>query len=228
MALVVFDCFDTVVVSAPDAPRAEHWAGLFARHLGIPVARAQRAIYPMITSCLGDGAMNLATEDVLRRTLCRGADAPSLSEALAALWTAAGNADGRYTAAPGVAGLLARLRAEGHTLRLLSNCILTREQMTHLLRDLDLFEPFDELHLSSEGVGKKPDPAFFRRAATGVWDRIVMVGDSVEIDLTAAGQLGWDTVDVLTEPDPWGAVLDRAAGAGSSSTPLPEKVGRCS
>ncbi|QFZ18901.1 AMP-binding protein [Saccharothrix syringae] len=220
MALVVFDCFDTIVVPTPNAPRLEQWADLFAAHLRIPQARARRAVYPMITSCLGDGPMNLATEDVLRRTLCRGPGAPPLADALDALWVAAGNADGRYAAAPGVHALLARLRAEGHTLRLLSNCVLTRDHMTRLLRDLDLLAPFDELHLSSEGVGKKPGRAFFQRAAHGSWDRVVMVGDSPEVDLATAADLGWATVDVLAEPDPWAAVLARAGGAPADPEPL--------
>jgi FMN phosphatase YigB (HAD superfamily) len=209
MALVVFDCFDTLLTSAPDAPQPEHWSGLFARHLRIPEAEAKRAVYPLITSCLGEGSMNIATEDILLRTVCRGAGAPSLPSALTALWAAAGNDDGRYAAAAGVRQLLARLRAEGHTLRLLSNCVLTRQHMIRLLGELGLLGLFSELHLSSEGVGKKPFQPFFGRAARGSWEQIVMVGDSYEIDLAVAEDLGWDTVNVTTEPHPWAAVTAR-------------------
>lgn len=214
--LVVFDCFETLVKSTASAPRPEHWASLFARHLGISSVRAQRAIYPMINSCLSYGQINMSTEHVLRRTLCRGSDTPSMAEALSALWVAAGNADGRYIAADGARGLLEHLVASGHTVRLLSNCILTRGQMARLLRELDLLKPFDEMHLSSEGVGKKPDLAFFARAARGVWEEVVMVGDSYEIDIAPADRLGWHTVNVSTEANPWHAVVRRIDGISSS------------
>lgn len=218
--LVVFDCFETLVKPIPDAPGPEHWADLFARHLGVSSAQAQRAIYPMISSCLSGGQMNMSTEYILRRTLCRGSDTPSMAEALNALWAAAGNADGRYIAADGARGLLEHLVASGHTVRLLSNCILTRGQMTHLLRELDLLKPFDEMHLSSEGVGKKPDPAFFARASSGVWEEVVMVGDSYEIDIAPADRLGWHTVNVSTEANPWHTVVRWTNGislSGNSS-----------
>jgi len=211
MARVIFDCFETVVCSTPDTPRPEHWTDLFAEHLSISTIRARRAVYPLITSCLSADAINLSTEEVLRRTVCRGADAPQIQEALEAVWAAAGNSSNQYVAAPGVHAVLAQLRAEGHSVRMLSNCILTQAQMKRLLDELDLFDSFDELHLSSEGLGKKPQPDFFKQAATGSYEAVVMVGDSDEVDLATARQLGWKTVNICTEPDWWSAVLAQVA-----------------
>ncbi|MGK5627873.1 HAD family hydrolase [Streptomyces sp. URMC 123] len=205
--LFVFDCYDTLVVER-DPGREPDLAGLFAEHLDVSVPLAKRILYPVLAGAFRPYAVQEETGAVLARGLARYRPDRSLRQAEEALWHAVGNADGRYRAAARSVELLRRIRAAGHEVRLLSNCVLGESGMHRLLDTTGLSGHLDRCHFSSEGRGKKPDPTFLRRAADGRWSTIVMVGDSPTLDIEPARALGWETVQIRPERPCWERVAE--------------------
>lgn len=203
--LFLFDCYDTLVVES-DSDHRPDLAALFAHRLGIRDLLAKRVLYPVLSGAFRAEHQE-RTETVLRRGLDRhGLHDVSDEEAAEALWYAAGNADGRYRAASGSHALLNQLRDEGHVVRLISNCVLAPGGMNRLLESVGLAGHITVAHYSSEGRGKKPDPDFFRQAGDGQWAEVVMVGDSVPLDLEPARALGWQAVRIDPHKPCWSAV----------------------
>ncbi|GAA4009661.1 hypothetical protein GCM10022384_63950 [Streptomyces marokkonensis] len=204
--LFLFDCYDTLVLErTPGSAPAP--AALFAHHLGVTETTAKRILYPILSAAFRPSSVQEATTDLLGRGLRRQGLEQHLDRARDALWWAMGNGDGRHIAAPDCAEVLRHIKKAGHEVRLISNCVLEPEGMHRLLTGLGLSEFIDRAYYSSEGLGRKPDLAFFSRAAAGQWDTVVMVGDSEPLDMAPARTLGMRTVQVDPGRPGWDEVL---------------------
>ncbi|MDJ1130775.1 HAD family hydrolase [Streptomyces iconiensis] len=199
-ALVVFDCFGTLVTSRPLPDPEQFTAGLAdvleldRRTAGAVV----RTVYGAVFTAMSDPyALQPATMDLLDAAL-REQGAPRRVPAMErALWHALGCADpGQYALCEPVADAMRRVSDAGHTVGVLSNCYLPGGLMRALLRQSKVPETYDRALFTADGGPKKPDPRAFRLIGEGDFERRVMVGDSVELDLAPAAALGWDTVRV--------------------------------
>ncbi|GAB3466694.1 HAD family hydrolase [Actinophytocola sediminis] len=198
--LVVFDCFGTLLTSEPLPGPDDLATGLAATlTLDHRVATAvTRRVYRTLFEVMTDPvASQPATVDLLADAL-REQDTHREPAALErALWRTLGcETPGRYRPHEPVATALRRAAEAGHTVRLLSNCYLPGNLMRDLLRRCGVPEVYDRALFSADGGPKKPDPQAFRLIADGDFERRVMVGDSVELDLAPAAALGWETIQV--------------------------------
>ncbi|MFE7812872.1 HAD family hydrolase [Streptomyces sp. NPDC057433] len=198
--LVVFDCFETLLTSRP-LPRPEDLTvGLSdALRLEPSVAAAvTRLVYGTLFGVMTDpGALQPATMDLLDEALREQGTSREPEELQSALWRALRCDDpGHYLVCEPGATAARRTAEAGHTVRLLSNCYLPGNLMRDLLRNCGVPEVFDKAMFSADGGPKKPDPRAFQSIAEGSFERRVMVGDSLEIDLSPAAALGWETIQI--------------------------------
>lgn len=206
-AVVVFDCFDTVVLSRP-LPGAEHFTSCLTGVLALDPRCAGEVVHTVfgavLTAMSDRSALQPATLDLLEAALrARGVRRPGV-DLEEALWQALGCADpDQYTLCEPMADAMRRAAGRGHTVRLMSNCYLPGPLMRRLLRGLKVPEVYDRALFTADGGPKKPDPRAFRLIGEGAFTRRVMVGDSEELDIEPARALGWDTVRVNpVNPDP--------------------------
>ncbi|MFD3758958.1 HAD family hydrolase [Streptomyces sp. NPDC058622] len=206
-AVVVFDCFDTVVLSRP-LPGADHFTACLADVLALDPRRAGavvRTVFDALLAAMTDpSAPQPPTLGLLDTALRERGEPRGTADLEEALWRALGCADpGQYTLCTPMADAMSRAAAAGHTVRLLSNCYLPGPLMRRLLYGLKVPEVYDRALFTADGGPKKPDPRAFRLIGAGEFDRRVMVGDSAELDIEPARALGWDTVHVNpAHPDP--------------------------
>ncbi|MFE2523299.1 HAD family hydrolase [Streptomyces sp. NPDC059382] len=206
-AVVVFDCFDTLVLSRP-LPGAEHFTACLTEGLALDTRRAEavvRTVFDAILTAMTDPlAPQPPTLDLLDNALRERGEPREIADLEEALWQALGCADpGQYTLCAPMADAMSRAAAAGHTVRLMSNCYLPGPLMRRLLHGLRVPEVYDRALFTADGGPKKPDARAFRLIGEGDFDRRVMVGDSAELDIEPARALGWDTVHVNPErPDP--------------------------
>jgi putative hydrolase of the HAD superfamily len=126
----------------------------------------------------------------------------------------------RFAAFADVPDALARLRAAGHRIVVVSNWDVSLHEM---LRTTGLDALVDGAISSAEAGARKPDPAIFRRAlaiagAAGAGERPALhAGDSLQLDVAGARAAGLEAVLVARGGVPTGvpdgvAVLDSLAG----------------
>lgn len=95
---------------------------------------------------------------------------------------------------PGVAEMLRRFKAQGHTLGLVADS--RPDTPINVLRHHGLLELFDTLAISEVVGASKPDPEIFRVALEELgipesdYGRVVMVGNNLERDIVGANRLG--------------------------------------
>ncbi|UQX03555.1 HAD family hydrolase [Streptomyces sp. RerS4] len=199
-AVVVFDCFDTVVLSRP-LPGPEWFTSCLADVLALDARCAGEVVHTVfgaVLAAMADrSALQPSTLGLLEAALRERGERRERADLEEALWHALGGADPEHYAlcAP-AADAMRRLAAAGHTVRLLSNCYLPGTLMERLLRRLEVPEVYDRALFTADGGPKKPDPRAFRFIGEGAFERRVMVGDSEELDIEPARALGWDTVRV--------------------------------
>ncbi|MFC5238865.1 HAD family hydrolase [Streptomyces atrovirens] len=214
-ALVVLDCFDTLVTSRP-LPGPERFTVVLADALELDTGSAGavvHTVYGTLYEAMTDpGASQPATLDLMEGALRAQGAVRERAAVEGALWRALGCADpDEYVLCAPVAEAALRAHEAGHTLRLLSNCYLPGDLMWDLLRRAGAPDIFDRGLFTADGGPKKPDARAFRRIGEGDFERRVMVGDSAELDLAPAAALGWDTVRVTPGapvPDAFFTLLD--------------------
>lgn len=213
-AVVVFDCFDTLITSAP-MPGPEVWTATLVRTLDLgprDAGAVVRSVFGTLHAAMSDrSALQPATLDLLDTALREHGVHRDCAAQERALWRALGCDDpGQYQLCEPVAEALRRVADAGHTVRLLSNCYLPSALMRRLLERLRAPEVWDRGVFTADGGPKKPDARVFRDIGDGAFDRRVMVGDSAELDLRPAAALGWDTVRIdpaAPAPEPLYALL---------------------
>jgi HAD superfamily hydrolase (TIGR01549 family) len=95
---------------------------------------------------------------------------------------------------PGMADVLQRFKAQGHTIALVADS--RPETPPNVLRQHELYGLFDYLAISEVVGASKPEPLIFRIAldALGIpeseYHRVVMVGNNLERDIVGANRLG--------------------------------------
>ncbi|MFJ9648365.1 HAD family hydrolase [Streptomyces sp. NPDC004244] len=206
-AVVVFDCFDTLVLSRP-LPGAEHFTACVAEALALDPRRAgevvETVLGAVLTAMSDPSALQPPTLGLLETALRERGERREKADLERALWQGLGCEDpGQYTLCEPIADAMGRVAAAGHTVRLMSNCYLPGPLMRRLLQGLDVPEVYERALFTADGGPKKPDPRAFRLIGQGAFEQRVMVGDSGELDIEPARALGWDTVRVNpAEPDP--------------------------
>lgn len=199
-AVVVFDCFDTLVLSRP-LPGSERFAACLADVLALDARCAGAVVdtvFGAVLAAMSDrSALQPPTLGLLREALREQGERRPGADLDEALWQALGCADpDQYTLCEPAADAMRRVAAGGHTVRLMSNCYLPGPLMRRLLHRLEVPEVYERALFTADGGPKKPDPRAFRLIGEGVFERHVMVGDSEELDIGPARELGWDTVRV--------------------------------
>ncbi|WP_267242635.1 HAD family hydrolase [Streptomyces sp. PR69] len=199
-AAVVFDCFDTLVMSRP-LPGPEEFTACLADVLALDSRSAGEVVHTVFTAvfaAMSDrSALQPSTMSLLDATLRERGKPRKKADLDKALWHALGCADpGQYALCEPAADAMRRTAAAGHTVRLLSNCYLPGNLMRRLLHQLKVPDVYDRTLFTADGGPKKPDPRAFRLIGEGDFERRVMVGDSEEIDIAPAAALGWNTVRV--------------------------------
>ncbi len=208
-ALVVFDCFDTLVTSRP-LPEPGDLARDLAAFLSLEPRTAGAVVESVygavLTAVRNPAALQPATMELLDTALAARGERRAKADLERALWHAWGCADpGAYRLCEPMADAVARVTAAGHTARLLSNCFLPGSLMAELLHRLRA-PAVDRALFTADGGPKKPDRRAYELIGAGEFDRRVMVGDSPQLDIVPAAALGWDTV--LVDPrDPSPAPL---------------------
>ncbi|MFJ2116003.1 MULTISPECIES: HAD family hydrolase [unclassified Streptomyces] len=206
-AVVVFDCFDTLVTSAP-LPGPEVWTASLADTLDLDARDAgavARSVFATLHAAMSDrSALQPATLGLLDAALRERGTPRGIPAQERALWRALGCEDpGQYGLCVPVADALRRVADAGHTVRLLSNCYLPSPLMRRLLERLRAPGVWEQGLFTADGGPKKPDARAFQQIGEGAFDRRVMVGDSPELDLVPAAALGWETVRIdPVRPDP--------------------------
>jgi HAD superfamily hydrolase (TIGR01549 family) len=206
-AVVVFDCFGTVIVEKRPMPGPEDFTASLAGVLRLDAATAAEVVGEVFgtlyAAMVDKSALQPATAGLLDAALRRRDAARSPQELEHALWEALGCAqEDRYELCEPVAEAMLRTAAAGHSVRMLSNCYLPGTLMRRLLTDLKAPE-VDRAHFTADGGPKKPDPRAFELVAEGGFERRIMVGDSPDNDIDPARALGWETVRVdPARPDP--------------------------
>jgi FMN phosphatase YigB (HAD superfamily) len=218
-AVVVFDCFDTLVLSRP-LPGPDHFTACVAEVLALPPARAAEVVGTVmgavLTAMSDPAALQPPTLTLLEGALRERGEERGRADLEEALWQGLGCADpDQYTLCEPMARAMHRIAAAGHSVRLMSNCYLPGSLMHRLLLRLRVPQLYDRALFTADGGPKKPDPRAFRIIGEGVFDRRVMVGDSAELDIEPARALGWDTVHVNpARPDPAELLVLLESGAG--------------
>lgn len=195
MRLFLIDCYGTLV----EGPRrtAHETADALAERLDVAARDAARVLVePLFTGAYLPAERQRSTVGVLRAGLAALDRADRLAATLDVLWETQGNGRRDHVALAGARELLAAIRAQGDAARVISNCVLTPQQMRALLDDVGLGPFVDAVFASSAGRGKKPDPAFVARAGEGDFVERVLVGDDPACDLAPARRLGWKAVAV--------------------------------
>jgi FMN phosphatase YigB (HAD superfamily) len=200
-AVVVFDCFDTLITSRRSLPEPAELTLTLAGELDLdpgPAARVVNTVFGTLLRVMSDpAALQPATVPLLEQALRDEGHRPPREALDRVLWRALGCGDpDRYALYEPVADAIRETAAAGHTVRLLSNCFLPGPLMRRLLGGLKAPEVWDRAHFTADGGPKKPDPRAFRLIGEGDFARRVMVGDSDEDDIVPAAALGWDTVRV--------------------------------
>ncbi len=99
-----------------------------------------------------------------------------------------------WTVFSGARRVLRKLKGEGITVGLLSNWDARGPE---LLRKLQLQSIFSTIVFSFDVGFEKPDPRIFDELVNrlnGSFERIVMIGNHVKIDLEVPNRRGWDTL----------------------------------
>lgn len=199
-AAVVFDCFDTIVMSRP-LPGPETYTARLADVLALDQRCAGQVVHTVFTAvfaAMSDrSALQPPTMALLDAALRERGEPRERADMEKALWHALGCADpDQYALCEPAADAMRRTAAAGHTVRLMSNCYLPGNLMRRLLHQVNVPEVYDRTLFTADGGPKKPDPRAFRLIGEGDFGRRVMVGDSEETDIAPAAALGWDTVHV--------------------------------
>ncbi|GAB3966625.1 HAD family hydrolase [Streptomyces sparsus] len=201
-ALVVLDCFGTLVTELRPMPDAPELAHRLATGLGIPDRTANAVVDELFETFwkvfTDPSAEQPETRDLLTRVLRRHEVRAGPERLDAVMWHLLGPDDGRFALCRPAAEAMTEAAAAGHVVRLLTNCYLPGDQMRRLLRHLDVPDVLDACLFTSDGGPKKPDPRVFRHIGRGTFTRRVMVGDTPWNDTEPARALGWDTV--LVDP----------------------------
>ncbi len=95
---------------------------------------------------------------------------------------------------PGVRKALGWFEKQNFQLVLLSNWDLRARRLLH---NLELFDCFDQLFISSEVGFHKPDPRLFKYALERLNmapEKLCMLGNDIELDLRPAADLGMQTI----------------------------------
>lgn len=205
---VLFDLDGTLMDTAPDI--ADALNRTLAR-LALPAAPTER-----VRGWIGDGAKALLGK-ALAHHGCPERLTPAAWEAFAA--DMADCSGRRSTVHAGVPAMLARLRARGLKLAVLTN---KEGRFAHrLLEQFDLLAPFDTVVAGDTLPVKKPDPAVVHHALAAlgvVASQAALVGDSVTDVRTAraAGVAAWmvahgypgGELSGADAPDAWLASFD--------------------
>ncbi|MFG2097486.1 HAD family hydrolase [Streptomyces sp. NPDC048612] len=199
-AVVVFDCFDTLVTSRP-LPGPREFTACLTDVLALERRCAKEvveAVYTTLFTAMSDrSALQPPTLDLLDAALRERGAAREKAELEKALWYALGCEEpGQYALCAPAAEAMRRTAAAGNTVRLLSNCYLPGSLMRRLLHRVRVPAVYERAHFTADGGPKKPDPRAFRFIGEGDFERRVMVGDSEETDLAPAAALGWETVRI--------------------------------
>ncbi|MEU5401407.1 HAD family hydrolase [Streptomyces sp. NPDC005963] len=202
-AVVVFDCFDTLVTSHRPFPSPEEFTGCLVDVLTVDERRAKAVVgivFGAVYEAMSDRSALQPSTLVLLDTALREHGVLREQAALErALWYALGCADeDRYALCEPAATAMTRVADAGHAVRVLSNCYLPGTLMRRLLNGLKVPEVYDRALFTADGGPKKPDPRAFHLIGEGDFTRRVMVGDSEADDIAPAAALGWDTV--LVDP----------------------------
>ncbi|MBW8090330.1 HAD family hydrolase [Streptomyces hygroscopicus subsp. hygroscopicus] len=206
-AAVVFDCFETLIMSPP-LPGPETFTTRLAEVLRVDqrcAAQTVDTVYTAVFAAMSDrSALQPPTIGLLDAALRKQGEQRSRADLEEALWHALGCTDAdQYALCEPVADAMRRAADAGHTVRLLSNCYLPGNLMRRLLRRTGVPEVYDRALFTADGGPKKPDTRAFELIGAGAFERRVMVGDSEELDIAPAAALGWDTVRVdAADPDP--------------------------
>ncbi|WP_455410004.1 HAD family hydrolase [Streptomyces hiroshimensis] len=206
-AAVVFDCFDTLIMSRP-LPGPEEFTTCLAEVLALDrrcAGEVVHTVFSAVFAAMADrSALQPPTMGLLDEALRERGEPRESADLEKALWHALGCADpGQYALCEPAADAMRRAAAAGHTVRVISNCYLPGNLMLRLMHRMKVPEVYDRTLFTADGGPKKPDPRAFRLIGEGDFERRVMVGDSEEIDIAPAAALGWDTVRV----DPGGPDL---------------------
>lgn len=176
---------DALALKAAYVAAAEgFWKGLSPQHLQVELARLRERLWRQALADVG-----IADPEVARRS------AVSYNDRRRHL----------YALFPGAADLLARLRACGKRLGLVTNGFSeTHRDKIALLR---LGDYFDAIFIADEVGMIKPDPRLFAHACAtldGAPSRGAMVGDRYDRDIAGAREAGLYTVwlNVRNEPLP--------------------------
>lgn len=201
-AAVVFDCYDTLIVSPP-VPGPEEFTACLVDVLALDRRCAQGVVdtvYTAVFEAMADPyALQPPTMGLLDEALREWGRPCGRADLEEVLWQALGCANpGEYALCEPVADAMRRASAAGHSVRLMSNCYLPGPLMRRLLRRMKVPEVYERALFTADGGPKKPDPRAFRLIGEGDFDRRVMVGDSEKLDIAPAAALGWDTV--LVDP----------------------------
>ncbi|MFI0773158.1 HAD family hydrolase [Streptomyces sp. NPDC021212] len=199
-AAVVFDCFETLIMSPP-LPGPETFTVRLAEVLTLDercAARAVETVYAHVFAAMSDrSALQPPIIGLLESALREQGERRSEADLEKALWHAHGCTDAdQYELCEPAAAAMRRAADAGHTVRLLSNCFLPGNLMRRLLRRTGVPEVYDRALFTADGGPKKPDRRAFELIGEGAFERRVMVGDSEELDIAPAAALGWDTVRV--------------------------------
>lgn len=198
-AVVVFDCFDTLVTSRRPLPGPEQFTGCLVDLLGLDQRRAGDVVHivfgAVYTAMSDKSALQPSTLDLLDSALRERGVHRKEADLEQVLWDALGCRDeDRYALCEPAALAMRRVADAGHTVRLMSNCYLPGTLMRRLLNGLHVPEVYDRALFTADGGPKKPDPRAFHLIGEGEFERRIMVGDSEIDDIAPAIALGWDTV----------------------------------
>ena len=198
----VFDLYNTLIRIRTDEEPLEFWRRVARRYAAAGAVYAPGELKRAYRRAVGEAEAALAAEtgyrwpeialeDVFLRLLRQrgGRAEPGWLAATAQVFRILSRRE--LALCPGAAELLARLRAQGKQVFLLSNA---QGCFTHAeLAAVGLSGAFDAVYLSSEHRMKKPQPEFLRLllAEQGVDpSETVMIGDDPETDMAIAQSCG--------------------------------------
>jgi putative hydrolase of the HAD superfamily len=200
---VLLDALGTLVELQPPAPRLRRL--LAEEGFDVSLERAQAGFAAEIGYYLEhylEGSDREALEDLRDRcatALVVGLELPDLDHAVARRAMLAAL---EFTAYGDVAPALARLRAQGHVLTIVSNWDFSLPEWLERTGVIDLV---DHVVTSASARAAKPDPAIFEQALRVAGARAgeaVHVGDSLERDVAGARAAGVRAVLIQREGRP--------------------------
>jgi FMN phosphatase YigB (HAD superfamily) len=196
-ALFVFDCYETILVrrSGPRLPSLTVLdSALAAVGVHASTTVATEVLDRLASIALEPLARQPPTIEVFLGACARAREVADREVLAAAAARAFSFERDAVSPVPDIEEVLREIRAAGHAARVLSNCLAPGMVMDQLLDDIGLGGLLDQRAWSSEIGLRKPHPGAFASVADGTFDRVVMVGDSEEIDLAPARSLGWIVV----------------------------------